>query len=268
MSITREQCKETVLKVLKKDQEEFKEFYKQYDRIVWNHAMKWSSSISDASINMYELCDIHNELWEHAWKNLHKYDSTRSNIASWMYLVCNTKASMIYRDLKSSSRKPELNNLYLYDSVYEGDDGKELEMIDMIMDPKEAFDNLCISEAKVNDYIYILKDFVSGLNYQQTVVYLQSIRGEMKEREISDLLGISQSYVNRIRNKLMAKAFKLWEKLDKTYINHKEVDRFSLLLLSPISDNDLSDQLNCSLAVIKVCREVLALADIYDKNGE
>jgi AraC-like DNA-binding protein len=136
----------------------------------------------------------------------------------------------------------------------------------MIMDPHDSFSDTSLDEMKIYDYIYVLKDFVEKLGYNQRVVYLQSIRNSMTEDEISDLLGLSQSYISRIKNRLMGKALKLWNKIDNSRIDHTKADKFALALLGPETDDELSDKLDCSLAVIKVCREVLSIANLYSGN--
>lgn len=263
-ALDRKQSKEMVEKVLRNDSEAFNQMFKQFDRLVWQHTIKWHASIGPISMGMYESTDVHNELWEHIWRNLPKYNSEKSNLLTWLYLVCNSKAGMLYRNLSMAMRCPEVDNLYLYDTVSETED--TIEFIDMIMDPRDAFSDTSLDEMKIYDYIYILKDFVEGLGYNQKVVYLQSIRHDMTEHEISGILGISQSYVCRIKNNLMKKALKLWNKIDNSKIDHRKADKFALILLGSETDDELSDKLDCSLAVIKVCREVLSIANLYSGN--
>lgn len=264
-NLDRIQSKEMVERVLRNEPGSFKQMYDQFDRLVWQHTMKWYASIGPVSMGMYEANDVHNELWEHIWRSLPKYDSEKSNLLTWLYLICNSKAGMLYRNLSMSIRCPEMDNIYLYDTVSEADE--TIEFIDMIMDPRDAFSDTSLDEMKIYDYIYVLKDFVEGLGYNQKVVYLQCIRRNMVEREIASLLGLSQSYICRIKNNLMSKAFKLWNKLDDIRINHTKADKFALALLGPETDDELSDKLDCSLAVVKVCREVLSIANLYSGNG-
>lgn len=244
------------------NEEGFQEFYEQFHRLVMEQALRWVKSIGPASHGMYDLEDVYNEFWEHIWERMPTYDHTKSNLVTWLYMVIGNKAGMTHRKFLTEKAGKGTANVYLFDNL-EGDDGDQLERISMIVDPTNQFVLSDADEIMIYEYIYSLRHFVEKLNRTEQIVYLSKIRGELTQDEIGSMLGITQSYISRIKRGLVEKAERLIERFERTESDISKAVEFSEQLLSSIPDDDLAEKLECNLATVKICREILTMVDLY-----
>jgi RNA polymerase sigma factor (sigma-70 family) len=229
---SREYCAELVNKILSGDQDAFQIFYEQYDNIFWRFAYKYGEVIRQQSFGLYTLSDVHNEIWEGIWRKLPQYDAERSNIVTWLYIICNGIAGKILRKYNAKKEQPENGIGSLNEICF---DDSEIELIDMLVDPRESLENQCISELNLYQYIYSLKKFIEGLSNQEKRVYLLNIKG-LNQTAIANIIGTSQAQVSRVIHKLVVRATELYDKFSLTHSEQKKADKFAIALLGPESD--------------------------------
>jgi RNA polymerase sigma factor (sigma-70 family) len=261
--ISREKCKDLISKHLEGDSEAFDIIYEQFHRIVHLHTKKWFASITKASLGLYDYEDIYQHLWMGVLEYLPKYDPERANPITWLYLRLGTVAGMLYRNQGLSIRHPqEDQSLVHLEHVISNADGETMQLLDLIIDPRGAFESEFIDEEQAFMYVYMLSELISKMSYKHKLVYLHYIKG-MGQLESSNILGLSQSYICRMRNNIIEKAKKLLMKMSNSPIDSSVVNNLSMALLSLKSDDELHEELELDLGVIKICREVLSLANLY-----
>jgi RNA polymerase sigma factor (sigma-70 family) len=258
--LNREESKVLVEAVLANEPEAFKAFHDQFSKTIWKTAIKWSGSIFSVSGGLYATEDIVNELWLHIWKVLPKYDADKANLMTWICIIAENTAGMLYRNQKSSVRYAGDGKLLHYHDTM-SDNDSEIEFVSLIMDPKEAFDNVVLSEAMMYDYLFLLSQTIASFSQVYKLVYIHLIKG-LTQRDSSAIIGISQSYVARIRMKIVLKAKYVWEKTQTKPASIDKSHKFAINLMSNKSEEDLMEEFGYDLAVIKICRQFLDLADI------
>jgi RNA polymerase sigma factor (sigma-70 family) len=264
-SLSREESANLVEKVLTHDEDAGELFYEHFKRVVYDYAIQWTPTIKPASYGLYGFEDVCSELWFYIIKKLHTYDAKRSSLTTWFYMLCESECGMLYRNMLNKKNHAEegtelisLNNFVLDKS------DKEIEYMNLIIDPKSAFENNIVSDDMVYQYIYAIKNFVEKMNPTQRLVYVHFIKG-VNQTTSANIIGITQSYISRIRRKLIHKARILWNKVQDKPIS-PDANMFIMELLSTESDDDISEKYNYELAVVKICREMLAMADLYSNT--
>jgi RNA polymerase sigma factor (sigma-70 family) len=259
MGLEREVLAELVPKILNGDNKAFDIFYTEYVKIIRLYSSKWLWSINRASMNLYDYEDVCNEIWEFVIRRLHSYNTSKSSMTTFLYMVCNQAGERITTYYGRQMRNPG-EDVYSLDMEYGEDD--DLKMLDMIVDPVHNTENEIVSEVMLYEYIYFLKDFIKGLNHQQQIVYLHKIKGLTLE-ESASILCVSRQRVDQIYNKIQEKILRKRASLDR--ISYAKSDQFAISLLSNEDDDTISEKLDCDLATIKICREVLSAAGLYCK---
>lgn len=263
--LTREEQGKLIKDIVKGDSQAFDIFCKQYGKIVENFAGKFYLALKYRTFNLMDYEDTLQEIWTYLIENMPKYDHKRSSIVTWLYLMCPYKPNRILRDFNAGIRKPEGGITYYEKNIDNDSDrsNKDITYLDMLIDPKGAIEDQIVSDNFLYEYIYILKEFVSSLKEVQQVVYIHAIKG-LSQNQSSSIINISQAQISRYRMKIYDKLLKFKKNFNKYDIN-KSKD-FTIKLLSKKDDDELAVELECKLAVIKICREVLFLTDIYDDS--
>jgi RNA polymerase sigma factor (sigma-70 family) len=256
--LTQEEEKALVIGLFANDKEAHEKFIIQYDKVVHTYCHKYFNTVKRLVGPYYDYDDIYQHLWYEVLLRVPKFDSSRAGLTTWFYLICGTQANMLIRKLK----KCDISDENLEDIIYNDGDGGDMDLMGLIADPASVFEDRLLYEGKLYDYMYLIKGMFSKLSALYKNVYWHFIK-DLTQRDSAEILGISQSYVARIRQKVMIKAVDLWQYADTRKIDHEEALRFTFTLLSNLSDDDVSDQLNCELSVIKVCRHILTVSDIY-----
>ena len=140
---------------------------------------------------------------------------------------------------------------------------EDLQLLDIIIEPSNFVEEIQ-SDAEVIEMIYKFKSFIAILNDTQKIVYLHSVKG-MTLQASGDIIGVSRERIRQIRNKIDEKVYLLFHR--KVKIDMTEAYKFSAELLSKKSDDQLMEDLNCDLAIIKICREILNIANLYDTTN-
>lgn len=107
---------------------------------------------------------------------------------------------MHFRSLKKSA-----NDLSLSDSIDQDGDGSSLSLMDVISVEDNIFDELTSSETNLH-----LRQYIDSLltDREKKIISLRyglSGAKPLTQREVSDILGISRSYVSRIEKKALEK---------------------------------------------------------------
>lgn len=263
---TREETRELVAAVLAGDEEASRLFYKQYYRAVGDVVKKYVYRIQKKTFGLYEFDDITQEVWLFLWEKLPKYDWTKSNVMTWLYLMGNSRCSKIVRYYEAKHRQPEKDIKSIHMPYDFGGDNDKLELIDMIVDPSFAFEQAVLEERLLFSYLYLLRKVIESLSNTEKVTYRLMVQGDMTQSRIAGFLGLSQVQISRIEKKIIEQALEIWNRMEDVDVDLKKADKFGIALLGPESDDSLSDRLNCDLAVIKICREILIIVDLYERK--
>ena len=93
----------------------FDEFYKKYNKLILSISNKWYPVLNKLSKGTIDINDINNELWLHVYNKLSTYDPNKgAKVSSWIYMICESKAGMIKRNLETKKNnlvKNETNML-------------------------------------------------------------------------------------------------------------------------------------------------------------
>jgi RNA polymerase sigma factor (sigma-70 family) len=269
--------------VLSGDRDAQEKFYENYKRIIHVYAQKYFSTISQASVGMFQYEDIYQHLWLCVLEKLPKFDVTRANIVTWLYMVCYSHANMLYRSCKfgeyrlfeideddedaevDENGKKRKKHIYtsINDTILDKD-GDNIELLEVLIAPHTALESYIMSEMEIYNYVYILKTFISKLSKQQQMVYWHMIKG-VSQITSANVIGLSQSYISRIKHRITNKALRLWETRETQKIDEKAAFDFAIQLMGKESDEDIADRLSVGLAVIKICREILNITDLHEE---
>lgn len=263
---TREETRYLVEAVLAGDEISSLIFHKQYNRAVCDAVKKYIYRINEKSLGLFDFDDVVQEVWLFIWERLPGYNWEKSNVVTWIYLMANSRCSKIVRYYSAKFRTPEKGVMSIHTPYDFGGDSDKLELIDMIVDPSFAFERAVMEERRLFSYLYLLRKVIESLSSVQKVVYRLMVQGDLTQLKIAGLVGLSQVQISRIEKKIIEQAVEIWHNMDGIEVDFKKADQFGIALLGPESDDSLSDKLSCDLAVIKICREILIIVDLYERK--
>lgn len=239
-------------------------FYKKYDRLIWDISNKWCKSLKTLSKNNYDLEDIHNYLWTHVLEKLPTYDSSRgTKISSWIFLICNSKAGMIKRNLetkKNSIAINEINSLNVSNKEKDKNT-KIVELFEMIGKDYNIDEEIVYQEF-ILDFIYSLLELIDACTDKERKIYLLKIKGR-SQNEISEEAKVSKSYIPKVFKRLGHKFKTLYESIDEQeYVDKKERDSISKDLLGAKSIEYISEKYSLEYDTICICKEILDIVGL------
>lgn len=266
---SRNNSKEFLEAVLKKKEPEITTFYNDYDRLVWERSRSWYSTISMLSKNIYDIDDIHNTLWAHIFKHLHKCDLDRSGISSWINLVCESKLMMMKRHLNTSRNTVLRNEVsYSVNPHIQMDSSKvevTTQLVSMIKDSMDIENEIELQE-KVLDFIYLILELIDTCTDKERKVYLLKIKGK-SQKEIVDEADVSQSYIPKVYKNMSKKLKALYESLNSQhYISKKERDSLAKDLINTTPTETICAKYDLNKDTVYICREMLNLIGVTDSN--
>lgn len=110
------------------------------------------------------------------------------------------------------SNKKYNNNVSLNDSIGYDKDGNEISLIDVIKDEGENFDDIIHDKdikSRLSNYLHVLNEREKLIIIKR---YGLGDENEYTQKEISESLGISRSYVSRIEKRALLKLFREFKK--------------------------------------------------------
>ena len=115
------------------------------------------------------------------------------------------------------SNKKHVNDVSLNDSIGFDKDGNEINLIDVL----KSNDEDILTTLHNNDSINTLIKYLDILNKREKDIIIKRYglfnNDELTQKEISDILGISRSYVSRIEKRALLKIYKKFLKEKKEY---------------------------------------------------
>lgn len=258
--------KEFLKAIIENKEPETTIFYEQYDRLIWDLSRKWYNAISTLSKGQYELEDIHNELWAHVFKNVHKCDLDRSGLSSWVYIVAESKLGMIKRSLEANKNNILRNETnYSLNSIIPNplSSDRNIELLSLISDDCVIDDDVALQEFLL-DFIYLMLELVDTCTDKERRVYLLKIKGK-SQNEIAEEASVSKSYIPKVYKRLSNKFKFLYESLhDQCYIDKEERDNLAKDLLSRKPVKDICKKYDLEQETVEICKEMLDIVGIYD----
>ena len=123
------------------------------------------------------------------WKTYLNYDENCGTpIPTFMYTVVLNELRMYFRKIYKDAA---LNNAVRLDDIVYSADDKELTYLDVL-----GYDDLRLNRLENLEYFQSLESFINKLSVQDRAILYQKLKG-YNQKDIGDLLGISQSYVSR-----------------------------------------------------------------------
>lgn len=140
----------------------FDEFYKEYYSLVYCYILKKINLKEDAE-------DLAGDVFCACYKNFKNYDSGKSSIKTWLFVIVNNKLKNYYRDKKT------------------------VVSIDEQIDEKYLCDNKDYTTQAITleDYRNILANAISTLSEKYQLVVILRYFGEKNTDEIADITGMS-----------------------------------------------------------------------------
>lgn len=253
--------KEFLQSVIEGHEPETTIFYHEYDMLIWDISRNWYPSINTLSKGQYELEDIHNEIWAHIFKNIHKCDLDRSGISNWMYIVAQSKLGMIKRSLetqKNSLLKNEMS--YSMDAPWQGkfNDVSNLELSNLVKDICDVDTTVAFQEFLL-DFIYSLLELVDACTDKERKVYLLKIKGK-SQNEIAEEAKVSKSYIPKVFKRLSTKFKLLYDSLnEQCYIDKEERDSLAKDLLNKEETSRICKKYSLEQDTVDICKEMLEI---------
>jgi len=249
-----------VLKVLAHDKEAFNKFYEQYYKIVEKHVTKWSYRLNKSTQNLYTEEDVRNEMWEHIIRQLPLYDSSRSAMTTFLYMICDQVGDRI-NEYYSRKKRTFANStrFFSYNITIKNEEGIT-ELLTLLQDTTIDIEEDILSEITVIETLYYLKSFIDTLNNRNAIIFYHQIIGltlrESGEKISVEFDNISHERIRQIRNKI---------KLNFSYfLNvHKNIDMenaylyFSTLTDNNFKNDNIAEEFNCSYNSIMICKELI-----------
>lgn len=241
-------------------------FYEEYDRLVWDLSRKWYPAINTLSKGQYDLEDMHNELWAHIFKNIHKCDLDRSGLSSWIFIVCESKLGMMKRSLETQKNNILRNEMnYSLDSIIPNpsSDKKSIELLNLVGDNCDI-DDVVVFQEFLLDFIYLLLELIDACTDKERRVYLLKIKGK-SQAEIAEEAEVSKSYIPKVYKRLSKKFKLLYDSLDEQcYIDKEERDSLAKDLLSRKSATYICEKYDLELETVNICKEMLDIIGVHD----
>lgn len=239
-------------------------FYHEYDMLIWDISRNWYPSINTLSKGQYELEDMHNEVWAHIFKNIHKCDLDRSGISNWMYIVAQSKLGMIKRSLetqKNSLLKNETSYSLNATIKNDFDEMKNLELSNLVKDICDV-DNTVAFQEFLLDFIYSLLELVDACTDKERKVYLLKIKGK-SQNEIAEEAKVSKSYIPKVFKRLSTKFKLLYDSLnEQCYIDKEERDALAKDLLNKEETSCICKKYSLEHDTVNICKEMLEIIGI------
>lgn len=241
-------------------------FYKSYDNLVWELATRWHATIYKLSKGMYELGDVHNELWAYIFREIHKCNLSRSGLSSWIYIVCESKLGMMKRSFltnRNSLIKNEVN--FSLNSLADNNNANysDIEYISLIRDDIDVA-NYVSEQEKLLDFIYLTLELIDACTDKERVVYLLKIKGKTHS-EIAEIAEVSKTYIPKIFKRLSKKFKNLYNSLNsQEYVNKSERDSLAQDLLSRKSVKYISSKYDLEEDTVRICEEMLDIIGVRD----
>lgn len=233
-------------------------FYNTYDNLIWGLCVKWFPVINKLSKNQIGKEDLHNELWMHVFKNLNKYNSSRSNIATWIHIICTSKLGMIKRSLEAQKNRIFENEInYSHSAIKEN----SVELIEFINDKKEPFENKVASKEEILDFVYLILDLFDGCTDKERKIYLLKIKGK-NQNEIALEANVSKSYIPKAFKKMGQKLKRMYNSMEETFISKEERNALANDLLNRKPNLYISKKYDIEIDTVKICKEMLDVIGI------
>ena len=246
---------------------DFNEFYEEYNKLILSISNKWFPILNKLSKGTIDINDINNELWLHVYNKLSTYDSSKgAKVSSWIYMICESKAGMMKRNLETKKNNIAKNetNMLLNKNIQtnkNNDNNKELELLNII-----SIDNIEVDiinyQDFILDYIYSLLEFIDACTEKERKVYLLKIKGKT-QNEIAEEAGVSKSYIPKVYKRLSKKFKTLYDSLEEQeYVDKKQRD---LITNDIINNKDIfyiSNKYNLELETICICKEIINIINI------
>jgi RNA polymerase sigma factor (sigma-70 family) len=261
MGLSKDQLAELIPKIMNNDNEAFEIFYKEYNQIVNVHVNKWFWAVKKATMGMYTEQDLSNEVWANILEKLHTYDPEKSQMSTYLYIICSTAISSITNYNTKQKRNPGEDASFI-SFEYELGESDNLTLGNIVTDPINI-EEVISSEDMMSEYLYFFKDFMSELTRQQKIILLHEISG-IPARVSIDVLQVSKQRVQQIKQKVKEKFREASSLIGK--VRYSEDDNFISYLLSKRSDDQVSDDLSLDIETVKICRAILKIYQLYNRE--
>ena len=245
----------------------FDEFYKKYNKLILSISNKWYPVLNKLSKGTMDVNDINNELWLHVYNKLSTYDPNKgAKVSSWIYMICESKAGMIKRNLETKKNNLVKNetNMLLNKNIQtnkNNDNNKELELLNIIGIDNTELDRINYQDFLL-DYIYSLLEFIDACTVKERKVYLLKIKGKT-QIEIAEEAGVSKSYIPKVYKRLSKKFKTLYDSLDEQeYIDKKQRDIITNDIINNKDIFYISNKYNLELETICICKEIINIINI------
>lgn len=263
--LTREELNDIVPRVLAGDQDAFAILHKAYDRAVHKVVSKYAIPLRFQSLGLYMYEDVYNECWEWIIRRLPTYSTERANMMTFIYLMCKSCCCRLLYTWHMQVRSPGKGMTPLSLDMESDRDDENYTLMSVLEDPVNVLEQVS-DELQLFEHLYFIQKFVNKLNSKYKQVYYHQIKG-LTLQESGDIILVTRERIRQMRLAIETKRNTMYEWF-KDQDNYNEAVKFGSLLLSSIPDDDLADQLDCNLATIKICRELLELAGLYDTVRE
>lgn len=245
----------------------FDEFYKKYNKLILSISNKWYPILNKLSKGTMDVNDINNELWLHVYNKLSTYDPNKgAKVSSWIYMICESKAGMIKRNLETKKNNLVKNetNMLLNKNIQtnkNNDNNKELELLNIIGIDNTELDRINYQDFLL-DYIYSLLEFIDACTAKERKVYLLKIKGKT-QNEIAEEAGVSKSYIPKVYKRLSKKFKTLYDSVDEQeYIDKKQRDIITNDIINNKDIFYISNKYNLELETICICKEIINIINI------
>jgi len=249
-----------VLGILNHDKEAFNKFYEQYYKIVEKHVIKWSYNLNKISQNLYEEDDVRNEMWEHIIKKLPLYDSSRSAMTTFLYMICEQTGSNIKQYYSRKKRNFEDDITFFSYNIMIKNEESITELLALLQDTTIDIEKNILSEFTIIETFYSLKSFINTLNNRNAIIFYHQIIGltlqESSKKICEEFDNISYERIRQVRNKIKSN-------FSYFLLTHKNIDienaylYFSTLTDSNFKDDDIAKKFNCNYNSIMICKELI-----------
>ncbi len=140
----------------------FDEFYANYYSLVYYYIYKKINQTEEAE-------DLAGDVFCSCYKNYSSYDSAKSSIKTWLFVIVNNRLKNYYRDKKTViSLEDQIDEKYLHTN-----------------------DDYMAQSILLEDYRNILADAISTLPEKNQLVLILKYFGEKKSEEIAKIVGMS-----------------------------------------------------------------------------
>lgn len=263
MGLSKEELQDVVPKIIAGDDEAFQLFNKEYGQIIYLHANKWLGVIQKSSAYLYDIDDIINDLWMGVISKLSLYDAERSNMTTFLYMICNQKGERINKWFNCQSRNPgEDMSVVSIDLTYDDDYSN---VITLGILPEEETENKVTLSDSIVESMHFIRFVTLSMDERLQTIYLHMIRG-MTLQQTADSLGLSRERIRQLRTRIQNKLENGKKSFNK--YNFEKSDIFIESLFSNQSDIAISKELSIPVGTIRICREILTQMDCYHRRKE